>query len=158
MCKESTALLELKDIVILILGFLLSVFWTYLLYKLKPNLDISSVETDGKILRITITNKGCFAATNLQVEACTIKEKNDKDVTYHFTFNKGDFLFLPNRKEKTDQSYFRVFCTADFKSELIGQNPVTLRVRIHATHEFSGFGKAFEQNFLWNGCQFMKIL
>jgi len=157
MCKDSTALLELKDFIGLTLGFILSVIWTYILYKLKPKLDISTVETDKKVLQITITNKGCFAATNLQIESCTIKVKNDKDVTHHFTFKNKDFLVLPKRKSKTDQSYFRVFCTTDFNSELIGPNPVTLRVRLFATHEYSGFGKAFEQNFLWKGNQFEKI-
>ena len=157
MCKSSTELLELKDIVILILGFITSVIWTYILYKLRPNLDISSVETDEKILKITITNNGCFAATNLQIESCTIKVKNDKDVTHHFTFKKEDFLVLPKKRNNSDQSYFRVFCTTDYKSELKGLNPVILRVRVHATHEYSGFGKAFEQNFNWNGNQFIKI-
>lgn len=35
----------------------------------------------------------------------------------------------------------------------MGQVILTVLLRVHATHEYSGFGKAFEQKFKWEMTQ-----
>ena len=44
MCCPPSHCIELKDFLLLILGFLLSIVWTFILYKLKPNLEIESID------------------------------------------------------------------------------------------------------------------
>jgi hypothetical protein len=59
------------------------------------------------------------------------------------------------------ETFFTWFIGTDKKGKQKIKMPVlnntTLRVHIHANHEFTNFGKAFEFNFRYDGAKFIKI-
>ena len=138
-----------------------------ILYTLKPNLIIESVKKEGDELKINVVNKGCFDAINLKIEACIVQSDN---YTYHLKIDKDDFIILPSYKKRNFTENLRTFKIDDILpsalkhsnyQEIIkkltedGENHL-LRVRLHANHEYSGFGKAFESKFKWEN-KFTKI-
>ena len=146
-----------KDIWLLVIGgiisLIVSVIWTLFLFLTnfyKPNLKI---ELDGEVdkngIRVNVINKGGRDAINLRVEACFYFNQN----TYHLNIDKEDFLILPSNDNRifkindiseSTRIYGRSYdsLVSDFKNK-----NCVLRVRIHAYHENSGFGRAFQKNF-----------
>jgi hypothetical protein len=124
----------------------------------------------GEKLRVKVQNKGKSDAVNLKIEACAISDS----YTHHLKIDKNDFIILPYEKGKQvkDTSHERIFkidnieesakkyemtyksLLSDLKSE---KNNYQIRIRIHASHEFSGFGKAFESIFKFENKKFIKI-
>ena len=146
------------------IGVFVTIVWQLILYLLRPNLKIEKATKEANTLRITVKNHGCFDAVNLRIEACCIHS----DKTYHFEIDKEDFLILPKRNRNAR------ICTRTFKIDTISKSakkyadyPTVLnwleeqqddfRIRLHAYHSFSGFGKAFEQYFKWANGKFIKI-
>ncbi|MCL2413600.1 MAG: hypothetical protein FWC98_05645 [Bacteroidales bacterium] len=122
--------------------------WTLILYKFKPKLKIEVVGGIEKHkIRIKITNENRrFDAINLNIEVCTVK----KEETYHLKIDKEDFLILPHKNSELYSNH-RIFKAKwkdkndRKKGELerkLKEKGVKLRVRIHSTHSFTGFGKA----------------
>ena len=154
MCIEITT----KDIWLLVLGGLvslaISIAWTFFLFfsdYFKPNLKIELGDVEKSMIKVKVTNKGYKSAINLRVECCffNIEEK----FSYHLELDKVDFLLLL----KGDDRVFKMEdITENAKKynktfdELITEfetKKCSIRVRVHAYHENSGFGKAFEQRF-----------
>lgn len=157
--------LESKDWFIILAGFLLTAIWTVLwaiiLYKLKPNLEIESVVISDKTYKIKVKNKGCFNAVNLRIEACLFRIENEIE-TYHLKLNMDDFIIIP--RKKLNQENYRIFTIRELsfnkaQDKLKNEEYKHLRVRVHAYHEYSGFGKVFEQKFEWdkNNMKFINI-
>ena len=118
--------------------------WTVILYLLKPKLKI---EIDRGIekqkIRIKVINKKCCSdAINLNMEVCTVR---NIDKTSHLKIAKEDFLILPHK----DNRVFNAECSQDIESKL-KETATILRVRVYATHSYSGFGRAKEQCFRYN--------
>lgn len=172
MCCQSTLFLESKDYLILFIGFLLSGFWPFILYILKPNIKITSADLDKtstkkeSVLKIKVKNKGCSDAVNLKFEVCIVTELGS---TYHLSSDRDEFLILPASKNNDVASRdFKIRGLSDSASHygtdyesLISNltkngSPLSLRVRVHACHSYSGFGKAFEQNFKYSNGEFKK--
>jgi hypothetical protein len=158
-----------------IILFLGTFFWSAVLYLVRPAIKIAKIikinENGRDGLKITVKNKGHFlAVTNLMVEACIVVERQ----TCHLKLDKYNFIMLPAKKGDTD------FHERDFKTlglensgcddgqghEIKNENYVAnlqeyenyiIRVRVHANHEFTNFGKAFEFNFRYDGAKFIKI-
>jgi hypothetical protein len=103
----------------------------------------------------------CFSAANIRIEAAAVV--NDK--TFHLDFDRNDFIMLsPNIKYENDETPFKrkyhAYKIADYTSQitnnegtipdfldLLAKKEAYFRVRVHAYHEFTGFGKAFEAQF-----------
>jgi len=169
MTCNTILLIGFGDILILFLGLLLSVCWTIIFLIFKPKLQIISAELiDGEI-KIGVMNEGRFHAVNLKLEVCIVNEK----FTYHFEIDRQDFLMLPPKKNKyiANTSYKRYFKINDLAKSALkysdyqtqinslinSDGDIRLRVRLHANHEYSGFGKAFEQCFKWKNDSLIKI-
>jgi hypothetical protein len=167
-----TCIIDCKDWILIFIGFIITViwtfFWAFVIYFLKPNVDIESIEFKAGDLRINVINKGKFNATNLNIEACGLLNG-----TFHFKLDKEEFIILPpkNRKDSNDDSHIRTFKSRNLTEEalqysmtfmeLINQfrnnQHCILRIRIHAYHEISGFGRAFEFKFRNLTDRFVKL-
>ena len=161
---NSTALFyENSDYIMLLIGFLLSVFWTvFFIYKLKPNLEITYAKLEGDKIKTRIQNNGRFRAVNLQIEICKIRQDNKNEITDHYQIDREDYLILPSKRKSEKSENFRDFKTNKLikkSGDIISANKsdTILRIRLYATHEFSGFGKAFEQRFKQENDIFLKV-
>lgn len=151
-----------------IILFLGTFFWSTILYLIRPNLKIEKIvviNENGKDgLKIKVKNNGLFFnVTNLKVEACIVVRRQ----TCHLILDRYDFIILPSKKGDTD------FHERDFKTiglensgyedgignTITNENYVSnlklyddyeIRIRVHANHSLSGFGKAFEKKFKWD--------
>ncbi|MCK9205163.1 MAG: hypothetical protein M0P58_12120 [Bacteroidales bacterium] len=155
--------METKDWVILLIGISFTIIWPIILYFLKPILSIRNLaflNFNGDCLSFTVENIGCSNAVNLHIEICVV----DEDFTYYLKVDKDDFIILPKRKHGST-SHERVFKSYDlakntrrhfqgtfndFLHFLRNHDGLLVRVRIHANHCYSGFGKAFEQCFVYH--------
>lgn len=168
MCCNITECITVWDIFSFIFGIILSAVMTIVLIKLfRPNILILEPEfeqIDKKIiLKIPVKNESRFSAvSNLRIEAAAVL--NDK--TYHIDFDRKDFLILSRNKKcgketpfvrtfhGIDVNYYTKSIADECKNmndflNLLEQNDACLRVRVHANHEFTGFGKVFETRFLF---------
>lgn len=147
-----------------------------LIYFLRAKIlvnEINIIRNEDKLIRfiIPVINDSCFfAATNVIIEAALIKG----NLTYHFLLDRDEFILIPKKcvccPIKVNERFFQ---TMDFDNNmrlLTGRNDAfhivlndimeedtKLRVRIHANHEFTNFGKAFEFNFKYKNENFIKI-
>lgn len=152
----------------LLLGFLLTIVWGFLIFSLKPRLYIKEPEISihpQLHLKIPVENKSnLFTANKISIEAAVIIGNN----TYHFDIDFKDFVFIPNEKKgdpvKVFNSYYSNSLTADiFNIDIIqliefAKSPnAELRVRIHSYHEWTGLGKSKEQLFQFENAKFIKI-
>lgn len=175
MCNHEAANL-IWELISLFIGALLSAITTIILIMLfRPKIcfDLPSLNQEGnlKVVKIPVTNLSKhFNAVNLRIEATVVL--NDK--TYHFDLDRQDFIMLSkNNDTLQDTPYKRVYQAHDVASftKLIAPNCNNLddlltileeekayfRVRIHAYHEFTGFGKAFEAQFKYKNNIFSRI-
>ena len=144
--------IENKDWILLVLGLLATILWSLILFfwLLKPNLKINSFEVENKTIKIKVVNESRKRnAVNLKIEVCFICNGN----TFHLIVDMEDFIILPPKD-------FRIFKMNALAPSAMGygvnyedllnqlnEGNCSLRVRIHASHEYSGFGKAFEKIF-----------
>ena len=151
-----------------ILLFLGTFFWSAILYLIRPKLKIEKIviiNENGKDgIKIKVKNNALFFnVTNLMVEACIVVGGQ----TCHLKLDKYDFIMLPPKKGDTD-FHERIFKTHglensecydgigniisddNYVSNLINYEYYIIRIRVHANHSLSGFGKAFEKKFKWN--------
>jgi hypothetical protein len=165
MCTQIFNSVSCWDIFSLFLGAILSGIVTILLIQFfKPIIcfelpSIVPVE-DKKILKLPVKNLSkCFAAVNLRAEAAVVFE----DKTYHFDLDQHDFIMLsPKKNIQGETPHKRTYQSCDVSSfmkktyefkeidelfDILKNKDAYLRVRIHAYHEFSGFGKAFQATF-----------
>ena len=176
--------MEYSDIIALILGATLSFFVTILLIQIfRPRLHICTPEITEidwypdentinpilkKVIKVPVQNL-CKrkAAINLRTEICIVQGK----YTYHFDLDRQDFIILPKRWSNND-SYERTYIAyklTEFTSrrtgknfediiDLLKNNNSYIRVRVHAGHEFTGFGRAFSAKFcLKNSLKFERV-
>ena len=166
----------------IIIGFalsvLLTVIWTRLLfnYFYKPNLKIDIPEVKANLIKFQIVNNSKSRIVKIQVEACIVETVNLNELittkTFHYNFFEKEFVMLPSENENKGQDlHKRYFKIIGFSQQAILEDPNLqneplvgrlngknyLRVRVHASHENSGFGKAFEARFKYNGTAFEKL-
>ena len=116
------------------------------------------------ILKLPVENCDLFfAAVNLRIEAAGV----DNGTTYHLDLDREEFIMLPARWRTSDPGGWRRVYHAHKINEytqgiatirsiegllngVLGEPAAYLRVRIHATHEFTGFGRAFEARFKYH--------
>jgi len=127
-----------------ILSIIWTCAWTFILYVLKPKLEIEiNKGIEKQSIYINVINKrNCSDAINLNMEACTVR---NIDKTSHLKINKEDFLILPHK----DNRIFKAECLP-YIEEKLKEADTIFRVRVHATHSYSGFGRAKEQRFRYN--------
>ena len=139
-------------------SLLVTVVW---IFYFRPCLEIESVKNGindfgNPYIRVNVINRQCFFdAVNLNMEICIIE--NEK-YTYHLDIDKKDFLILPRKKNRVFQSYdlaesAKQYFKKDFNSfikEIVKLENNKIRVRIHANHSFTGFGKGFERIFKYD--------
>lgn len=145
-----------------------------LIYMFRANILVNEIfiETDKKgkrKIKIPVLNNSfCFFATNVIIEVALIKGK----YSYHFELDKKEFILIPNKCFRNScKANVRTFQTMNFEQATIDlldddedyetvlnniSNDTTLRVRIHANHEFTNFGKAFEFKFKYKNGEFVK--
>jgi len=156
----------IQNIVFAIFGAFLG-FGLSLLYSLifRPCLEIESAKIEFGIIIIKVKNLSKrFGAINMNIEACALGE----NITYYFVLDKNEFLILPKQKcinsnltIKPNERDFK--CVNILKSakcpheetndsiiKKITNNDLKLRVRLHANHSLSGFGRALEEIFVYN--------
>lgn len=149
------------------------IFW----FRAKIRVNEIFIKTDKKgkrKIKIPVLNNSyLFYATNVIIEVAII----EGDYSYHFELDRKEFILIPTKCFRNNcNANERTFQTLDFdentyramnvvKSEmyyfsifssLVKEN-TKVRVRIHANHEFTNFGKAFEFNFRYDGERFIKI-
>lgn len=162
------------DIISLFLGALLSAIATIVLIKLfRPKICIETPEIVGNYIKINVVNKRkCSTAINLKIEAAVVID----NYTYHLDFDRFDFLMLEKNSnlgnETPNERYFIAYQVNDFALQLLNNNNFTirdllnniegnensyLRVRVHANHGFTGFGKTFKKSFILNNSIFFPL-
>lgn len=151
LCNECS--LACDDWIMVGIGFLTTVFWAIIIYSLKPNLKIHEpkVERINNRPVIFVPVENCspyFKATRIHLEVAMIEEK----FTYHLKTDVNDFVFIPRKKDGDNIRTFKAYKLNEFLTEcypniqledLINSN-LKIRIRIHATHPFSGLGKCYE--------------
>lgn len=178
-------ILDNNSILMLFSGVFLSALATLSLVLIfRPNIEIASVnqheepqcqKNKGELeksdnnnkyrIKINIKNKmSYFGVNNVQIEAAFFNNKNQ---TFHLDFDRASFLIIRSKDERTFQAMnlnefaIRVSCysSLDKMIECInsGENKrsYTFRVRVHAEHSFTGFGKSFEKVFLYKNGEFI---
>jgi len=161
---EFTCLQDCSSWIMLLLGFLLSVVWALFIYTLRPKLTIGCPkisEIDKKSIAVPVINeRNCSEASKISIEIAVLKDAK----TYSFVTDNNEFAFIPRNKNGNDnERIFKAYDVRDYLKaidldfvkvkELLSNNDSFLRVRVHATHSFSGLGKTFETKFKFkNGC------
>ena len=118
--------------------------WTIILYKVRPKLEIEinkGIEKQNVYIKV-INERNCSDAINLNMEVCTVR---NIDKTKHLKIEKEDFLILPSK----DNREFKAKCLPEIE-ERLKETGTVLRVRVYATHSFTGFGEAFEAKFKYD--------
>jgi hypothetical protein len=151
------------------LEWIVGIVTTFLIiYFFRAKIKLGNVTiSDNKIKVPIINDSSYFMATNIIVEVALIKNNQ----TFHFKLDRNAFILIPRKCKKcnTEQN-IRSFQTIDFEDltiELMGvisydhiinnvPENIKLRVRVHANHEFTNFGKAFEFNYIFNNGHFIK--
>ena len=167
----NNCIIDCKDWIILIIGFGFSIFWALLIYSLRPNIKIGLPEIseiDKKSILVPIENLSSISkVTRILIEVAVI---DDDKFTYHLKTDIKEFAFIPCKKKGRDSTrVFKAFVPSDYLSEILNYNyekvvellkkpKAKLRVRIHASHSFSGLGKTFENNFEYQDNTFKQIL
>lgn len=158
--ENASCVIANKEWLFLFLGFVGTFIWLVIIYQIKPKLTVTEADFTSK-LRIKVQNKGCFDAVNINIEACAVMS-ND---TYHFEIDRANFIAIPHKKRchENGLSYERVFKSNRLaESASIYQEDIDsirgklhtgesiLRVRIHACHAFTGFGRLHEYKFRYD--------
>lgn len=154
-----------------VLSILLTLVWTVILFKylFKPKLKIETPIYDKEKIIFKLVNNSNKRIVRIIVEACIVQLSSidiTKTFTYHYKFLENEFVLLPPLKENPrSDSHERYFKTNSFSEQtiiecldlanksliwLLEKEDTYLRIRIHASHENSGFGKAFEEKFNWD--------
>ncbi|MBF2709736.1 hypothetical protein [Flavobacterium soyangense] len=139
--------------------------------KIRVN-EIKIIRNKSNLIRLKIpvlNNSYLFYATNIIIEAALIVG----NLSYHFNMDRNEFILIPNKCFRNNcNANERTFQTMNFEQATIDlldenenyetvlnniPNNATLRIRIHANHEFTNFGKAFEFIFRYDGTKFIKI-
>ena len=140
-----------------VISILFTVLTYYIIYSLKPKLEIESICILDKAIKVKVVNKGRFDAVNLRIEICAFNSVNN--ITSHFAVDHTNFLILPSgKKGQGNTKYFktnrtsRIYLTRNNKKdkyfsllEKVQSGKLNVRVRLHAYHSFSGLGRAFEK-------------
>ena len=170
LCCNSSCMPECSDWIIFGLGVLVTVGWAIYLYSLRPKIIIAnpsiSEQNKNKCINVPILNDSTiFRASRILIEIAIVQ----KEYTYHLKSDIQDFAFLPRKRKNEDpKRVFKAYKPNDFLTTvfdfdmdkllvILNQPDSTLRIRVHATHSFSGLGKAFEQNFKYINSTFKKI-
>lgn len=144
------------DVVMSALIAVLVTLLTYVvIYSMKPRLRIAEADLGPGGLLIPITNLGRYNAVNVRIEVCAYDETQKH--SYHFTLDHADFMIIPSAGSKDNEKKFKTIDAAESAKhygkthecliESIRTGEYNLRVRVHAYHAFSGFGKAQERIF-----------
>jgi hypothetical protein len=154
-CLCNECLLGCNDWIMVGIGFLTTVFWAFIVYSLKPNLKIHkpSVEVINSRPVILVPVENCspyFKATRIHLEVAFI----EGGFTYHLKTDVSDFAFIPRKKDGDNIRTFKAYqlneflteCHPDIQFTDLIKSKLEIRVRIHATHPFSGLGKCYEKN------------
>jgi hypothetical protein len=153
-CLCNECLLGCNDWIMVGIGFLTTTFWAIIVYSLKPNIKIHQpkVETINRRPIILVPVENCspyFKATRIHLEVAII----EGGFTYHLKTDVNDFAYIPRKKEGDNIRTFKAYQLNEFLTEchpevqlsdLINSNH-KIRIRIHATHPFSGLGKCYEE-------------
>jgi hypothetical protein len=150
------------DILVFILGILFSVFSTIIIIRFyRPTINIGVPIIASKRIKIPIKNSNKKkGASNIKIEVSGVLN----DFTYHLKCDRYEFLLLPRYEiNKLDKPYERIFHALDVDDytkeitedcnnlneflDILKNEKAFLRVRVHANHEFTGFGRAFEAKF-----------
>jgi hypothetical protein len=151
----------------------ITTFVLIFMFRARIRVNEIFIETDKKgkrKIKIPVLNKSYFFfATNVIIEVAIIEGK----YSYHFELDRKEFILISNKCFRNScKGNIRTFQTMNFEQATINlldddkdyetvlnniSNNTTLRVRIHANHEFTNFGKAFEFDFRYDGAKFIKI-
>jgi hypothetical protein len=173
MCVKLNLCITCKDVFLLFAGAILSILGTIRLIRhYKPKIRIEIPQINSGIIKIEVTNLSkCFMATNLRIEAAAV----NGNFTYHLDFDRIDFLMLAKNKTylNCETPYSRTYHAHDVNEytkaiapncsnisdfiKLLEKQDYNLRIRVHAFHEFAGFGKAFESKFKLENKNFIQI-
>lgn len=147
------------------------------IYCLRPKLKIGLPEisklkiefheiskVDNKSIVIPVKNLRCKSkASKISIEVAVVKDGK----TFHLKTDINDFAFIPGKKSGQDPiRKFKAYDVNDYLHNVLGlsfeevirklnNQDAKLRVRIHATHSFSGLGKTFEECFEFNNNTFI---
>lgn len=166
MCYNLLECVSVWDIISLILGIVLSACATIIIIRFfRPKICIGIPTRAGNSIVVPVRNNSkCYDVTNLRIEAAAVFGQ----YTFHLDFDRVDFIMLlRNKKYKNQETPFeRIYHAQDVNSytksiapncknmtdffNLLNNNQCYLRVRVHAYHEFTGFGKAFQAKFKLN--------
>lgn len=151
-------------------GLAVAIITYVLLFAIRPKLEIKKyIQIYDKQISFAIINRGQSKAVNIKLEACSVYPIDENlNQTFHFKIDHFDFIMIDTPKGKNDNARrFSIMELSDSAlqfnrtyeeiiHDLIHQKS-TLRIRFHAVHEISWLGKAFEENFKWDGEKFIKI-
>jgi len=156
-CLCNEWFLAYDDWIMVGIGFLTTAFWAFIVYSLKPNLKIHkpSVEVINSRPVIFVPVENCspyFKATRIHLEVAFI----NSEFTYHLKTDVNDFAYIPRKKEGDNIRKFKAYqlneflteCYPDIQFADLIKSKLEIRVRIHATHPFSGLGKCYEKKII----------
>ena len=136
-----------------------------LVFLFRPKIKVPNVaiieqdicnSNSKKIIKINVKNQRLFSsACNIKIEATFI---NESDQTFHLKLDRKDFLLIKPRDNRNFQSddiksyTKKVTCSKNLQDLLYETKDICVkfRVRIHAEHSLTGFGRVFEYNFTKN--------
>lgn len=155
------------SILLTVVGCILSIVGTLCLFLfLRPKLKISEACYGDNRIKIKVVNKRQFSkAVRMAIEVAVVNGNN----TYHFNVDRADFISIPSRRDnrRIGRSNERVFQAIGIHNSLpqlsnvrtmndllniLHEDESILRVRVHAYHSLSGFGRYFQEEFKWGQC------
>ena len=154
------------------LASIISTFVIIYLFRAKINVGkIKLIKNENEILKFKIpvyNNSYLFSSTNIIIEASILIGEE----TFHFQLDRNNFIMLPKKSFKNKRQNKRIFQTINFENSTLDllklnghtylsiinnlNNDDKLRIRIHANHSFTNFGKAFEFNYKLENNNFIK--
>jgi hypothetical protein len=177
MCYKLLECINVFDLISLLLGVFLSEITTiYIIKFFRPKIClgipiIKDFKSPKPYLIIPVKNiDKKNKAVNIKIEAAAVL----RGFTYHLKFDRYEFLILNElsnlENDTQNERKFHAFDIEDY-TQRIAQNCQNLddfimllenensylRVRVHANHEFTGFGKAFEARFKLKNGKFVPL-
>ncbi|GHT15550.1 hypothetical protein AGMMS4956_15750 [Bacteroidia bacterium] len=166
MCEYTFLCLDATNWVAVGLSFGATILWSLFLYRFRPRLEIKSFcigkdDKNRQRAEIKMLNRSCrWDAINIKIEACLVETIGVKTYTYHLELDRNNFLVIPKRDKegRTFVSYgltqsaqmFYSNSFDNFVANIIQNEKYHIRVRVHANHPLTGFGKILEKRFAYN--------
>lgn len=135
-------------------SFVASLFFTYLLTRMRPSLKISDeIAFSNNSYKIKVVNKSCASAINIRVELCYVNYFNVyggiETKTSKISVSKDNLFAIDGYKRKPQNATysFRFLTNENLTNGLLDNKGKFIRFKIIATHSVSNISRVYSKTF-----------